>query len=523
VESPDIRIIKFAVDDNAAKAPATALRVDHLQVRNPSVSFRGYKRDTLSYLHIPAGGNGNIEASGIVTGESGLQVGRMTVKASKATFVRTGSPVMGVENGSIDLDVSNVSFAANNGKPEWSVLVNQLLLQNPNNMVFGKKKSQLITERLSLGNLALSSNSVTDMSKLMRFNVSAWLETATGQLVDSTTTLQWYNAAYNAGTKVLSLDSFNYHPTRSLDSVMATTPYQTDYITFRSGAIRLTDFNLQQYKKDSSIIGNVLQVTNPLITVYRDKAPPVRTGKEKPLPVDLIKSIPLPVSLRQVQLIDGQLRYTERHARSRAEGTITLTRMKASLRNITNAGTGANDSLELQMTAWLMDSAELQLAVRESYTDTLSGFLVTLRMKPTSLSFLNPVLAPLSNVVLRSGTIDSLHLRAIGNKEVAVGAMNMFYHDLRIQLVKKGNATKQGIMGNFATFLANTFVIKKNNDGRAGFVYYERDNTRSFFNYLIRTTFSGMAASVGVKKNSKYRKKYAKLIRERGLPQLPFE
>jgi hypothetical protein len=32
-----------------------------------------------------------------------------------------------------------------------------------------------------------------------------------------------------------------------------------------------------------------------------------------------------------------------------------------------------------------------------------------------------------------------------------------------------------------------------------------------------------MAASVGVKKNSKYKKKYGKLLKEKGLPPLEFE
>jgi hypothetical protein len=71
---------------------------------------------------------------------------------------------------------------------------------------------------------------------------------------DSTTTLKWYNAAYNSGTKVLRMDSFSYHPTQPLDTVLKYTPYQTDYITFRSGALQLTDFNLEKYKKDSSIL-----------------------------------------------------------------------------------------------------------------------------------------------------------------------------------------------------------------------------------------------------------------------------
>jgi hypothetical protein len=397
------------------------------------------------------------------------------------------------------------------------------VLENPNSMVLGKKRSRLIMQQLALGNVSISSESISDFSKLMKFNVSAWLQTATGEFIDSTTTLKWYNAAYNSGNKVLSMDSFSYYPTQPLDSVMKYTPYQTDYITFHSGALKLTDFNLEKYKKDSSILAHTLSITQPLITVYRDKTPPYRAGNIKPLPTDLIKNIPLLIHLRQVNLVDGRLSYTEKNAKSGAEGTLILDRLRASLSNIRNNNITEKDSLQLSLTAWLMDSAELNLRVKESYSDTLSGFLMTLRMKPTGLTFLNPVLAPLSNVILRSGTIDSLHLRAIGNNEVAIGAMNMYYHNLKIKLVKGGDETKTSLLTNVASFLANTFFIKKNNNGRTGFVYFERDKQRSFFNYLIRSTFSGMAASVGVKKNSKYKKKYGKLLKEKGLPPLEFE
>jgi hypothetical protein len=66
------------------------------------------------------------------------------------------------------------------GKPVWNALINKLVLENPNSMVFGKKRSRLITEQLALGNVNLSSESIADFSKLMKFNVSAWLQTATG-------------------------------------------------------------------------------------------------------------------------------------------------------------------------------------------------------------------------------------------------------------------------------------------------------------------------------------------------------
>jgi hypothetical protein len=239
--------------------------------------------------------------------------------------------------------------------------------------------------------------------------------------------------------------------------------------------------------------------------------------------VNLIRKISIPVSVSRINIVDGKLSYTERKAQSRAEGTVFLNRINGGLSNIKNRNLNGEDSLGLSLNAYLMDSALIDLRVKESYTDTLSGFLMTLRMKPTSLSFLNPVLAPLSNVIITSGAVDSLHLRAIGREHLALGEMNMYYHDLRIKLIKPGEPEKTTFSRKMASFLANRFVIKRNNKGRTGLVYFERLRDRSFFNYIVKMTFSGMATSVGVKKNKKFRKQYERELQNYNLPPIELQ
>jgi hypothetical protein len=148
---------------------------------------------------------------------------------------------------------------------------------------------------------------------------------------------------------------------------------------------------------------------------------------------------------------------------------------------------------------------------------------MTLKVKPTTMSFLNPVLTPLSNVKIVSGSIDSFYLRAIAQEDISLGKMNMYYHNLRIRLMKGKDPTKSSITGDIASWIANTFVIKKNNNGRTGLVYFERLRDRSFFNYIVKMTFSGLATSVGVKKNRKYIKQYKRALNERDLPPMDFD
>ena len=142
---------------------------------------------------------------------------------------------------------------------------------------------------------------------------------------------------------------------------------------------------------------------------------------------------------------------------------------------------------------------------------------MTLRINPTSLTFLNPMIAPLSNVKIVSGTVDSFFLRAIGRENLALGEINMYYHNLRIKLFKNAELDQSTFLTKAASFIANSFLIRKNNNGKPGIVYFERLEDRSFFNYIVKMTFSGMASSIGIKSNKKYLKKYKREVHIKSL------
>lgn len=520
-QSPVVRV-RRAVKEGDGKGKPLALRIDRIAASEPDIHIINRNGDSATVISLPHSDGGALRASGLVIGKDGLRLGSLAANTTSATFAKANGEVIGVEKGAVDFELSDVELGRRDGRPYWSGTIGNLSVQNPNTLVVGKNGNRLLLEQATIGNVSLSSESFTSFDRLLRLNVSAWLRTATGQYIDSTTTLKWYNAGYNAESKTLSLDSFTYYPTQPRDSAVARAPYQVDYITYKSGAVTLTDFNLEDYKRDSALIANTVTIDNPVITIYRDKLPPRRTGIIKPLPVDMIKRISLPLSLGHVIIVDGSLSYTERHAKTRAEGTIVLNSMNGVLTNIKNRGHSEEDSLSLTLNAFLMDSAELNLRVRESYVDSLAGFLMTLRVKPTTLTFLNPVLAPLSNVIFKSGTIDSLQLRAIGQENLSLGEMNMFYRDLRIRLVKDGDPTRSSFTNKVASFLANALVIRTNNNGKPGIVYFERLRDRSFFNYIIKMTFSGMATSIGVKNNKKYIRSYIRALKQRALPPIDF-
>ena len=227
-----------------------------------------------------------------------------------------------------------------------------------------------------------------------------------------------------------------------------------------------------------------------------------------------------PLKFRQIpwHLQNATVRYTEMSEKTSQEGTFTINRIHAQLFPIRNINLTTTDSLALRAEGYLMDSAWLRLRLKESYTDSLGTFAMTLRAKPADLSVFNAALVPLASVKLTSGILDTITMRAIGHDYYSIGAMQMYYKDLKVQFLKKGSETKKTFLTGLITFAANNFVIRKNNSHRTGTVYFLRNRDRSFFNYLVKTALSGIASSVGAKKNKKYNKQYKRQQKLYNLP-----
>lgn len=281
--------------------------------------------------------------------------------------------------------------------------------------------------------------------------------------------------------------------------------------------------DIDRYIRDSSLhIGKAL-IDKAYLIDYKDKSLPFNSGLIKPLPVTMIKQLPFKLKIDSLLLSNAEVVYTEVNEKTKVAGTIPVNRMDVTILNLKNDELSSTDSLTIRATGYLLDTAWIRLRVKESYTDSLGGFLMSLRLKPGDLRVLNSALIPLASVKLISGDLDTLDMRAVGREYLSLGEMKMFYRNLKIQLLKNGVESKKTIFTRFVSFIANTFIIKANNKSRIGNVFYIRQRDRSAINYLIKISLSGMASSVGAKKNKKMIRKYKNELEKRKLPPIDFE
>jgi hypothetical protein len=169
-----------------------------------------------------------------------------------------------------------------------------------------------------------------------------------------------------------------------------------------------------------------------------------------------------------------------------------------------------------------MDSIWIRLRLRESYYDSLSGFLMTLRIKPADMRVLNPVLIPLASFKIKSGWLDTLSMRVAGQDYLAFGEMNMRFHDLKVQLVNEDSLRKKRFITGLKTFFAG-LIIRNKNTKKPGNAFFVRNRDRSSLNYLIKIAMSGVTSSIGAKSNKKLMRQYKKELQKRNLPPVDYD
>jgi hypothetical protein len=250
---------------------------------------------------------------------------------------------------------------------------------------------------------------------------------------------------------------------------------------------------------------------------YRDKRMPRQSGVVRLLPANLLKKIGTHMLADTFNIKNTNIDYEEVNEKTGVAGKITVNRVNGAVTHVRNFDLVEGDSLTIRVSGYLQDTMFTKLQLRESYTDTLGGFLLTGQMGPADITILNPILASLASAELRSGKLDTMSMRVVGREAMAFGEMKMFYHDLKIRVRKPGN--RRTIMTSLTTFLANT-IIKNENKNRTGMVFFMRWRDRSAINYLVKIALSGMTSSVGVKRNKKLIRKYEKEIRARNLPPI---
>ena len=504
LQSPVIDFEKRNLPSQQAQKslPVPPVTIDEVNIFQPDIRFKIQDSAGLGFL-LPFTSSGRMQISNFRFDSLGLRAGAVGIQNARASLSRGQDNLFEIDS-SLDITVRDINISSVN--KSWIGFLDKISLKNHRDFVFNIKESSILLKDINAGNLSVSSSLVKNTQQLLEANPDAWVKTSSAKYLTKTISMQADNVYYDERSKVLSVDSVNYHPIIPRDSAIALNPYQMDYIYFSAGSAVFNDIDLFKTVKDNSISAQKIIFNRPSINVYRDKLPPFLEGVRKELFTGQIKALQIPVSINTIDINDGQVSYIEKNSKSRLEGNVVLAHLNGKILNLKNNDLHPTDSLSVSLAGRLLDQLPFDIQLNQSYVAPLYGFRINLKMQPASLTALNPLLGPLSDVRFVLGNVDKLDMKVTGNDNAAHGTMKFYYHNLRIKLLKNGGVTERKLLRGAESDLVNFFFLKNNNTSRTGLVYFVRPKDRSFYYYINKIIFSGVSTSVGARKNSKFRK-----------------
>lgn len=213
----------------------------------------------------------------------------------------------------------------------------------------------------------------------------------------------------------------------------------------------------------------------------------------KPLYGSMLSGIKFPLVVKNLEIKDSRLIYEEDTKKSDGPGKLIFSHFNLNAQNI-NSGKmpGKPTKIPIIIKTMLMDSApltvrwELDTAKRNDQF-TISGYTGDLPAPDLNL-FTEPYLK-----VRTTGNISRLAFVFTGDKKTLSGNFKMVHTDLKVEVLKEEGDKKV-----LLSAVANLFVKSDSGPNPPAIVLenVERDNTKSFFNFLWKGIEAGLKKSL---------------------------
>ena len=518
INRPLIRMVvpdpKPAVQQNAQTTSTKAfpyIRLQRFEIDKPDFSFlKVSKKDTIQ-MHL----SDAYFATTIASGKSELALQQTVFKAATFKFNKKDSVLAGITNGNINLTVAGFSFYKNTTN-QWKFSDAGISLSKAQltNLRDSGRVDTIAVPSFTAAHFSASQNETQNWKALVFNQPQLQLQNVTLRYHNTDNIFEVEDLNTVLGTNRISMASFLYRPQLAEEAFIKAHYYETDFIRTKTGRLIIHDFNRQRFIRDSAIDIRHISIDDVDFRDTRDKTPPFKANVIKPLPITLINRIPFPLAIDSLTLQNANISYKEVSEKTGQPGTVTFSHVQSEFLNLRNRNQTARDTFQWNSHAMMMDSMPFFLGIKAAYKDSLDKLVLTVRISPTSITYLNPFFAPLEGISFKEGKIKSLEMVATANDYIGHGYMKFYYDDLQIHFLNPHDTTKQGFLKSVITFLANKLILKHHNDYRTGTVYFERIRDRSIFNYIVKLTISGMKSSIGAAKNKKLEKAYAAKLEE---------
>ena len=469
-------------------------------------------------------GSSKWDILGVVTKMETLQIESFHISIKQPKYQNEKLQLIATGKEEIDLLGSSIIYHPENQQSEnrWSFIIDALKISGLHLNLLKQENIQqtIILNNIKLENLAVNDSSFRNKNNFLLQNDRFSISNGDIQFENENVSLEVFNLALTKAANILSMDSLAFYPLSDRDAFMKTKDFQITHNQLFTGKINVNGIDFNQLVQDSVLYAKKVSLNDLNFLVYKDKRLPFKHGVEKPMLTDLLLGIKPEINVDSVILKNGFIEYEEFNDKTKQFGKITFDKIRGVITNFKTFNPAISDSLKFNLYARLLDTADLRIKYKQSYTDSLSGFNLKLIVSSFDLTALNPILRTFASAELKSGYLDTIRMSVIGRKHVAFGVMKMYYNHLNAVILKRGTEDTKTVVTKSVSFITNRIVHTKNRYG-TGEVYAERDPEKGFVNYWVKIVIGGVFTNTGVRTNKKQERKYDKAIEKYKVPPIP--
>lgn len=246
-----------------------------------------------------------------------------------------------------------------------------------------------------------------------------------------------------------------------------------------------------------------VKIYKPNLLVFRDKRLPFPKGKKGKLLKEILNESSFSAGIDSIEIINGKISYQEYVKSGDGPGEVVFDKLNATIENLYTYNKRHDKPPRLRANTALYNQSTLYADVIFPL-DKAQSTVVKGHLMPMKLDEFNKMLKYVAFTELEEGYLDSLSFEFSYTDNSSRGQMRFGYHDLKIDFLHEDNTRSNGFFNELRGFVANTFVVNKNNPEsggkfRIGEIKADRNPEKSMFNFWWESILSGFRSSTGVK------------------------
>ena len=308
---------------------------------------------------------------------------------------------------------------------------------------------------------------------------------------------------FSSKNATLNVDSGFYKPNFTDTVFAARVGVQTDRFDLAFNRLNFSNIRLLDFITHNTLWIDKVELDGLTGSDYRNKQFSLPENHYPKLPATALQALDFDLMVDTLSVKNSHFTYREYEPPALESGIIWFSKIDLTGTNITNNPEFfKSDTLMLfKANALMMGKGDLTLNLAFDVKNENDYFRADGKLKSMDMKLLNPMLENVAFVKVTNGINEMLSFEFRADTALATGDMQFEYSKLHIRLINKKDLSSTGLGESLASFIANTFVVRRNNPKfpfgtRQGDIYFRRVKAKSFFNYLTKATLSGVQKTI---------------------------